>query len=80
MLKNSIQYPNKIQMIKMMMQDLKIFVWLMVVFMVSQGVILHSFEHPRRKVPQHFGDLMEVKLIAFIILVIIHYYYLSLLL
>ena len=46
-------------MIKVMMGDLRVFIWLMMVFLVSQGVVLQSFENPRRDLPMNFKDVMD---------------------
>ena len=44
-------------MIKVMMGDLRVFIWLMLVFLLSQGVILQSLENPRRDLPNNFHDI-----------------------
>ena len=41
----------KLQMIRSMVADLRVFFWLMIIFLFSQGIIIKSFENPNETAP-----------------------------
>ena len=50
----------KLQMIRSMVADLRVFFWLMIIFLFSQGVILKSLEDPNQPAPTTRWELYQL--------------------
>ena len=56
----SAQLGPKLQMIRSMVADLRVFFWLMIIFLFSQGIILKSFENPNKPAPTTSWEVYEL--------------------
>ena len=50
----------KLQMIRSMVADLRVFFWLMIIFLFSQGIIIKSFENPNEAAPSTAWQLYQL--------------------
>ena len=56
----------KLQMIRSMVADLRVFFWLMIIFLFSQGIILKSLEDPNQPAPSGWELVQLIYDISFV--------------